>query len=88
MKLRHDVVYIVAGVVVEGDKVLLIQEAKPVCRGDWYLPAGRMEVNETIVVRYMTTHRYPPASPTMCAPRKPLRGKWKKRRGSNLNQKL
>lgn len=42
--------YIVAGVLFEGDKLLLIQEAKPGCRGDWYLPAGRMEPNETIVV--------------------------------------
>ena len=51
VRLWHDVVYIVAGVVVEEDRVLLIQEAKPSCRGHWYLPAGRMEVNETIVVR-------------------------------------
>lgn len=50
LKLRSNVTYIVAGVVVVADKVLLIQEAKPSCRGDWYLPAGRMEANETIVV--------------------------------------
>ena len=50
LMLRSNVTYIVAGVVVVGDKVLLIQEAKPSCRGDWYLPAGRMEANETIVV--------------------------------------
>ena len=31
-------------------KVLMIQEAKPSCRGQWYLPAGRMEKNESIVV--------------------------------------
>jgi len=31
--------------------VLMIQEAKPSCRGQWYLPAGRMEKNESIVVR-------------------------------------
>lgn len=49
LMLRSNVTYIVAGVVVVGDKVLLIQEAKPSCRGDWYLPAGRMEANETIV---------------------------------------
>lgn len=40
-----------AAVLFEGDKVLLIQEAKPSCSGDWYLPAGRMEPDETIVVR-------------------------------------
>lgn len=27
----------------------MIQEAKRECRGAWYLPAGRMEVGETIV---------------------------------------
>ena len=31
-------------------KVLMIQEAKLSCRGQWYLPAGRMEKNESIVV--------------------------------------
>lgn len=31
-------------------KVLMIQEAKRSCRGQWYLPAGRMEKNESIVV--------------------------------------
>ena len=25
----------------------MIQEAKPSCRGQWYLPAGRLEKNET-----------------------------------------
>lgn len=46
-------VYIVAAVLLDGDKVLLIQEAKPSCRGEWYLPAGRMEANETFVVSYL-----------------------------------
>ncbi|NXW06954.1 NUD18 phosphatase, partial [Fregetta grallaria] len=31
------------------DGVLLVQEAKPECRGKWYLPAGRMEPGESIV---------------------------------------
>ena len=44
--------YIVAGVVIQDGKVLLIQEAKLNCRGDWYLPAGRMERNESIVVSF------------------------------------
>ena len=43
--------YIVCAVVVEENKVLVIQEAKLTCSGMWYLPAGRMERNETIVVR-------------------------------------
>lgn len=44
------------GAVVDGGKVLLVQEAKPSCRGKWYLPAGRMEKNETIVVRDTQKH--------------------------------
>lgn len=51
LKLRYNVVYIVAGIVFKEGKLLLIQEAKPDCRGAWYLPAGRMEPNETVVVR-------------------------------------
>lgn len=53
--------YIVCGVVVEGDKVLMVQEAKPSCRGKWYLPAGRMERNETIVVKRKEGGREEPA---------------------------
>lgn len=51
IELFHNVCYIVCGVVVEGGRVLMVQEAKPSCRGKWYLPAGRMERNESIVVR-------------------------------------
>ena len=43
--------YIVCGVVLEAGRVLMVQEAKPSCRGKWYLPAGRMERNESVVVR-------------------------------------
>lgn len=28
----------------------MMQESKPSCYGKWYLPAGRMEPNETIEV--------------------------------------
>jgi len=31
------------------EEVLLVQEAKRDCYGRWYLPAGRMEVGESIV---------------------------------------
>ena len=51
IELFHNVCYIVCGVVVERGRVLMVQEAKPSCRGKWYLPAGRMERNESIVVR-------------------------------------
>ncbi len=50
LRTKENVTYIVAGVVIQDGKVLLIQEAKFSCRGAWYLPAGRMEKNETIVV--------------------------------------
>ena len=50
LKIRENITYIVAAVVIQDGKVLLIQEAKESCRGRWYLPAGRMELNETIVV--------------------------------------
>ena len=35
----------------EGDKVLLIQEADPRIKGTWYLPAGLVDPHETIAVR-------------------------------------
>ncbi len=50
LRLKENVTYIVAGVVIQDGKVLLIQEAKASCRGTWYLPAGRMERDESIVV--------------------------------------
>lgn len=46
---KMNVCYIVCGVLInEQDDILMMQEAKPSCCGQWYLPAGRMEVNETI----------------------------------------
>ncbi|XP_014259150.1 8-oxo-dGDP phosphatase NUDT18 [Cimex lectularius] len=47
--IKENVTYIVMGVLFnsEGD-VLLMQEAKRSCAGQWYLPAGRMERDETI----------------------------------------
>lgn len=32
----------------QSGQVLLVQEAKESCKGQWYLPAGRMESNETL----------------------------------------
>ncbi|XP_062452862.1 8-oxo-dGDP phosphatase NUDT18 [Rhea pennata] len=48
-RLRRNACYVVLAVLFnERDEVLLVQEAKPECRGKWYLPAGRMEPGETI----------------------------------------
>ncbi|XP_070535645.1 8-oxo-dGDP phosphatase NUDT18-like [Ptychodera flava] len=47
--LRQNVTYIVAAVLFnENGDVLFIQEAKETCRGRWYLPAGRVNRNETL----------------------------------------
>ncbi|XP_002740934.1 8-oxo-dGDP phosphatase NUDT18-like [Saccoglossus kowalevskii] len=47
--LKYNVHYIVAAVLInEKGEVLMMQEAKVSCRGTWYLPAGRMERNETL----------------------------------------
>ena len=48
--LGFNMCYVVAAVVIDNDKVLMIQEAKPSCRGQWYLPAGRVEKKETLIV--------------------------------------
>ncbi|XP_029459697.1 8-oxo-dGDP phosphatase NUDT18 isoform X2 [Rhinatrema bivittatum] len=48
--LRKNVCYIVLGILLnEQGEVLMIQEAKRACYGKWYLPAGRMELGETIL---------------------------------------
>ena len=49
--LGDNVVYIVAGAAIENDKVLMIQEAKPSCRGQWCLPVGTVARKESLVVR-------------------------------------
>jgi len=55
-RVKQTVTYIVCTVLVnERGEVLMIQEAKPSCRGRWYLPAGRMERNETIEVSPATS---------------------------------
>ncbi|NWQ84425.1 NUD18 phosphatase, partial [Columbina picui] len=50
IRLGKNVCYVVLAVLFnQEDSVLLVQEAKPECRGLWYLPAGRMERGESIV---------------------------------------
>ena len=47
--LKKNVCYIVAAVIFnEKHEVLMMQEAKSSCAGQWYLPAGRMEAGEDI----------------------------------------
>ena len=49
--VKKTVTYIVSAVAFnDKDEILLTQEAKSSCKGLWYLPAGRMEPNETIEV--------------------------------------
>ena len=50
LRLKSNTVYLVAGVVIQDGKVLLIQECKISFKNKWYLPAGRMERDESIVV--------------------------------------
>uniref|UniRef100_A0A3P8U2R3 Nudix (nucleoside diphosphate linked moiety X)-type motif 18 n=1 Tax=Amphiprion percula TaxID=161767 RepID=A0A3P8U2R3_AMPPE len=45
--LRKNGTYIVCGVIFN-DKVLMVQEAKQDCYKQWYLPAGRVEVGESL----------------------------------------
>ncbi|XP_066570605.1 8-oxo-dGDP phosphatase NUDT18 isoform X2 [Amia ocellicauda] len=48
--IRKNTCYIVCAVIFnEKNDVLMMQEAKPSCYQQWYLPAGRMEENESIV---------------------------------------
>ena len=48
---KVNVGYIVYGVALnELGQVLMMQEAKPLCKGQWYLPAGRLDPNESIIV--------------------------------------
>ncbi|XP_036000684.1 8-oxo-dGDP phosphatase NUDT18 [Fundulus heteroclitus] len=47
--LRKNVSYIVCGVIFnDKEEVLMVQEAKQDCYKQWYLPAGRVEVGESL----------------------------------------
>lgn len=50
-KTKVNMCYIVMTVLFnESNQVLMVQEAKKSCSGSWYLPAGRLEPNESLVV--------------------------------------
>ncbi|XP_066999783.1 8-oxo-dGDP phosphatase NUDT18 isoform X2 [Anabrus simplex] len=47
--VKSTVTYIVVGILINSDgEVLMMQEAKSSCAGQWYLPAGRIERGEDI----------------------------------------
>lgn len=49
--LKQSVCYVVMAVIInEKNEILVMQEAKSSCAGQWYLPAGRVEPNESIMV--------------------------------------
>ena len=53
-KVKKNITYIVMAVLFdEKDRVVLVQEAKSSCRGSWYLPAGRVEKGENLIVSYI-----------------------------------
>ena len=50
--IKQSVCYVVMAVIInEKNEILMMQEAKSTCAGQWYLPAGRVEPNESITVR-------------------------------------
>ncbi|XP_056274140.1 8-oxo-dGDP phosphatase NUDT18 isoform X1 [Pseudoliparis swirei] len=60
--LRKNVTYIVCAVVFnEKEEVLMVQEAKQKCYKQWYLPAGRVEVGESLeeALRREVRHTHP-----------------------------
>ncbi|VDP85138.1 unnamed protein product [Echinostoma caproni] len=50
-RIKSNFCLIVVGVVFRGNQVLLIQESKRSCYGKLFLPAGRLEPHETLLVR-------------------------------------
>jgi len=47
-KIGTTITYVVAAIIFnEKNEILMMQEAKSSCAGTWYLPAGRVEPNET-----------------------------------------
>jgi len=57
--IKSTVTYIVLVVLINSDdEVLMMQEAKSTCAGQWYLPAGRVEAGEDLHVSLNTKHVY------------------------------
>jgi len=49
--LKQSVCYVVMAVIInEKNEILMMQEAKSSCAGQWYLPAGRVEPSESLTV--------------------------------------
>jgi len=66
-RVRQTVTYIACTVLLnDRNEILMVQEAKLSCRGKWYLPAGRMERNETVEVCSVNLYLYTdPSSPVV-----------------------
>ncbi|XP_057297513.1 8-oxo-dGDP phosphatase NUDT18-like [Hydractinia symbiolongicarpus] len=44
----ENLIYIVSAILIKEEKILLVSENRPECYGAWYLPAGKVEKNETL----------------------------------------
>lgn len=40
---------VIGGLIEKDNKFLLVQEAKENCKGKWNIPAGHIEVNESVI---------------------------------------
>lgn len=58
--IKNTVTYIVMAVLFNDEgEILMMQEAKSSCAGQWYLPAGRMEPGEEIEVSHDIEYSFP-----------------------------
>lgn len=56
--IKSTVSYIVLVVLINSDdEVLMMQEAKSSCAGQWYLPAGHVEPGEDLLVSNRTIYK-------------------------------
>ena len=40
---------VIGGLIEKDNKFLLVQEAKEKCKGKWNIPAGHIEINESVI---------------------------------------
>ena len=57
--VKKTVGYIVCGIIFDDcGRILMMQEAKSSCFGTWYVPAGRMETGENLLVSRFHYHTF------------------------------